>query len=86
MYSIELKPRAQRFIEDQTKKIQAQITKRIEILCNNPHPQNSRQLHATQKLYRLACGDYRIVYQVDDEKSLIMIATIGNRKDVYRQI
>jgi mRNA interferase RelE/StbE len=86
MYSIELKPRAQRFIKDQTGKIQAQIIKRIETLRNDPHPQNSRLLHTTQKLYRLTCGDYRIIYQVDDGKLLITIATIGNRKDVYRQI
>ena len=35
--------------------------------------------------FRLRVGDYRIVYQFDAEKSVLYLATVGNRRDVYKQ-
>jgi mRNA-degrading endonuclease RelE of RelBE toxin-antitoxin system len=46
MYSIELKPQAQKFIEAQSKKVQQQLIKRIETLATNPHPPQSKLLYS----------------------------------------
>ena len=35
-------------------------------------------------LYRMREGDYRIIYQVLRKENLIIIHSIGHRKDVYR--
>jgi len=86
MYNVELKPRAQKFITAQSKRIQKQLIKRIESLAINPHPPNSKMLHSKEKLYRLRSGSYRIIYQVQHEKLLVIIATIGHRGDVYERL
>jgi len=83
MYKIELKPRAQKFIAAQSKRIQKQLIKRIESLAVNPHPPNSKLLHSKEKLYSLRSGSYRIIYQVQHEKLIVVIATIGHRRNVY---
>jgi mRNA interferase RelE/StbE len=35
--------------------------------------------------YRIRVGDYRIVYAVDDEARLVLIARIAHRREVYRR-
>jgi len=86
MYSIELKPQAQKFIEAQSKKVQKQLIKKIEILAANPHPPQSKLLHKGEALYSFRSGVYRIIYQIQQEKILIVVAKIGHRKNVYDRL
>lgn len=83
MYKIELKPRAQKFIAAQSKKIQRQLIERVQSLAANPYPPGSKLLHAKEKLYRLRSGAYRIIYQVQHDKLVVVVATVGHRRDVY---
>ena len=83
MYRIELKPRAQKFIATQSKKTQKQLIQRIESLAADPHPRGSKLLHAEEKLYRIRSGSYRIIYQVQHDKLVVVVATVGHRRDVY---
>ncbi|MBF0462541.1 MAG: type II toxin-antitoxin system RelE/ParE family toxin [Magnetococcales bacterium] len=34
--------------------------------------------------YRVRAGDYRIVYQVKDQRLLVLVLEIGHRREVYR--
>ena len=86
MYSIKLKPQAQKFIEAQTRKIQKQLIKRIEVLATNPHPPQSKLLHEGEALYSFQSGVYRIIYQIQQKKLLIVVAKIGHRKNVYKSL
>lgn len=86
MYSIELKPQAQKFIEAQSRKIQKQLIKRIEVLATNPHPPQSKLLHKGEALYSFRSGVYRIIYKIQQEKLLIVVAKIGHRKNVYKSL
>lgn len=86
MYAIELKPQAREFIENQTKKVQRQLVRKIESLQKDPRPSNSKLLDSTKKIYRLRSGDYRIVYQIKDKRLLVLVAKVANRKDVYKNL
>ena len=84
MYTVELKPKACKFIKAQDAQIKRQIMERIKSLANNPRPQNCRLLHSDEKLYRIRSGDYRIIYQISDSQKRVIIAWVDNRKDVYK--
>jgi mRNA interferase RelE/StbE len=86
MYTVELKPAAQRFIAAQAKKIQRQLIEQIEALAHNPHPANSKLLHTKEKLYRVRSGNYRIIYQIQDRRLLIVVIKVGDRKDIYKHL
>jgi len=87
MYTVELKPAAQRFIAAQPKKIQRQLIEQIEALAHNPRPANSKLLHTTkEKLYRVRSGNYRIIYQILDRKLLVIVVKVGDRKDIYKHL
>jgi len=34
--------------------------------------------------WRVRVGDYRVIYEIDDQNKIITILHIGHRKDVYR--
>ena len=82
MYTIELSPKLR------TAKIPAndysKIREKIVLLINEPRPRWAEKIKTTEYL-RIAVGDYRVLYEVDDKRSKIIIHAIGHRKDVYRR-
>jgi mRNA interferase RelE/StbE len=86
MYSVELKPRAQKYIRAQPCKIQRQLIGHIESLAATPYPPGCKLLHTQENLYRVRSGDYRIIYQVRQENLIVLVVTVGHRSDVYDQL
>lgn len=89
-YSIELTPAAEKTLLKLAKKDRAlmlRIDRAILSLVNEPTPPNSKHLVGeVTNLYRLRVSDYRIIYQVDGGKLVVLIVHVGHRKDVYRYL
>jgi len=60
-----------------------QIVAAIAVLANNPRPPQSRKLSGSEK-YRLRCGVYRVLYEIQDDVLVVCVVKVGHRKDVYR--
>jgi mRNA interferase RelE/StbE len=86
MYKIKYKPKAQKFIEGQSLKIKRQLIKKIEDLQKDPRAPGSKLLDSEKNIYRIRTGNYRIIYQVRNKVLLIIVAKVGDRKDVYRNL
>lgn len=86
MYTVELKPKACKFIKARNTKLQRQLIDRVESLANDPRPQNCKLLCSYEKLYRIRSGDYRIIYKIDDEQKVVTIDWIRHRRNAYRQM
>jgi len=86
MYKVQLTRAAADFIRGQTKKVQRQITGRLNRLKDNPRPMDCKKIQSGKNLYRLRSGVYRIVYQVFDDRILVVVIRIGHRKDVYKRL
>jgi mRNA interferase RelE/StbE len=59
------------------------ILKAIEALADEPRPSQSRKLSGAEK-YRLRCGVYRVLYEIQDEILLVCAVKVAHRKDTYR--
>ena len=55
-------------------------------LALDPRPPGSKKLKGTEELYRIRVGNYRVVYQIDDEHLVILVVIVGNRRDIYRDL
>mgnify|MGYP001146854820 CR=1 FL=1 len=53
------------------------------LLAEDPRPPAARKLQGRDG-YRVRVGDYRILYTIDDGVLLVVIVTVGHRRDVYR--
>ncbi len=63
---------------------QRRIVRAIEALALDSRPHGVKQLAGEEKLHRIRVGDFRVIYQIRDATLLILVLTIGNRRDVYR--
>jgi mRNA interferase RelE/StbE len=82
-YQVLIKPTAEKQIAKLPKKIQKQIIIKLRELRLNPRPHDCRKL-TNEDLYKLRVGDYRIIYQIQDEILYVTIVRVGHRKEVYR--
>jgi len=87
-YHIELTPAAEKALAKIAKSNRT-LLKRLDhtllSLAENPIPAGCKQLVGeTPSLYRVRVGDYRILYQIEDDVLVILVVHVGHRKDVYR--
>jgi len=59
------------------------ILQRIRSLANNPRPAGCEKLSG-QERYRVRQGVYRIIYEVEDDKLIVLVVKVGHRREVYR--
>lgn len=58
------------------------ILTRIDELARNPRGPGCEKLSG-QERYRVRQGVYRIVYEIVDERLIVMVVKIGHRGDIY---
>jgi mRNA interferase RelE/StbE len=66
------------------KAVVRRIDAKILSLAHAPRPTEAVKLKGADALYRLRVGDYRIVYEVQDDVVVIVIVRVGHRREVYR--
>lgn len=55
----------------------------IDQLGENPRPAGVIPVKSMPGHLRYRVGDYRIIYQVQDRKLVVLVVEIGHRRDVY---
>lgn len=85
-YKVRIKRSAAKELEDVPgKKDRERIVKRIEALASNPRPSGVEKLSGIGEKYRVRQGNFRIVYEIEDEVLVVTVIRIADRKDVYRK-
>jgi mRNA interferase RelE/StbE len=56
----------------------------IDTLEQEARPGGCVKLAGSPDLYRIRVRDYRIVYQVKDNELVILVLSIGHRREIYR--
>ena len=82
-YSVEIKRSAAKEIEALLPKDRRRVVTRIKGLASNPRPPGCEKLSGEEK-YRLRQGDFRILYEIIDQRLLVTVVRVGNGRDVYR--
>jgi mRNA interferase RelE/StbE len=80
-----------RYLKDLQKipqQFRKQICEKVENLAVNPRPEGYTKLSGSKKhvLYRIRCGDYRIVYTIQDDVLIVIVIEVGHRKEIYRDL
>lgn len=83
-YRIELRPAAVRALRKLDPQVRRRIQGAIALLADDPRPPAARALRGRPGL-RVRVGDYRIIYTVADDVLLVVVVTLGHRRDVYER-
>ena len=82
-YKIEIKRSAVKEISKLPTKELKRILKKIKLLADNPRPFGAIKLSGDEK-FRIRIGNYRILYQIFDEKLIVFVVKVAHRKEVYK--
>ena len=75
---------------DQLRKIsrpgRERISAALDALARDPRPVLSARLKENPRLHRIRVGSYRIIYQIEDERLVILVVRIRHHRDAYRKL
>jgi len=83
-YRIELRPAAIRALKKIHPEDKERIQGAIALLGQDPRPPKAIALSGRPG-YRVRVGDYRIIYTIEDDVLLVVVVTVGHRRDVYNR-
>ncbi|MCK5543377.1 MAG: type II toxin-antitoxin system RelE/ParE family toxin [Desulfobacterales bacterium] len=85
-YSIEFRPAVLKNLKRFPKKDLVRIKKKTEELGDNLPSPNVTKMKGNNPFHRIRSGDYRIIYEIHDDRVVILIVKVGHQKDVYKRL
>lgn len=85
MYGVEFLPSAARQLARLDRSVQRRIARSIEKLAADPRGPGALKLRGSDDVWRVRVGDYRVLYQIGDDRLLILVVSVGHRAAVYRR-
>lgn len=85
IYTVVVSSDAQEFFEAASVELQRKLDRCFEMVKINPrsHPNIKALKGDLAGYYRYRVGDYRVVYSINDERQLVIVAIIAHRSEVY---
>lgn len=66
--------------------VRERVIQAIGSLREDPRPRGSRKMMGEMRgAWRIRIGDYRVIYDVDDDRQLVIILVVLHRREVYRR-
>lgn len=85
IYRVEVARRAVKVMAGLPRREQQRVRAAIDLLAGNPRPPGCVAMSGEVRAWRVRVGDYRIVYEIFDDRLVIQVIRIGHRRDVYRR-
>ena len=62
------------------------ISEKIDSLAEDlPNPDTTK-MKGNNPFHKVRSGDYRIIYEIQEDVLVILIVKVGHRKDIYRNL
>jgi len=82
--SVGVERRARNHIARLSTEMQDRVEAALQALTEEPRPPGCRRL-TNQGGWRIRVGDYRIVYEIDDDQREVTVLRGAHRQDVHRR-
>lgn len=83
-YDVRLTAAARKQLGKLERSVQRRIVAALRLLATTPRPPAARALSGRPGYLRIRVGDYRVIYTIDDGELVVLVVTMGHRRDVYR--
>jgi mRNA interferase RelE/StbE len=84
-YTVQFTREAKKRIDKLDASIRKIIQKAIESLAQNPYTGKPLS-HELAGLYSYRTSDYRIVYKIEEGNLIIIVITVGHRREIYKKL
>ncbi len=82
-YRVIIETLAWREIHRLSEEVQNKLFDKIYTLELEPCPSGCKKLKGKTGFYRVRIGDYRVVYSIQDDKLIVIIVEVFDRKEGY---
>lgn len=82
-YTVEILRVAQKQLKKIDNQHRPRIIEAIRALGEDPRPAGCRKLLG-RPAWRIRVGSFRVIYEIHDHRLIVLVVTIGDRKDIYR--
>lgn len=83
-YMVLLSSRAQRDLNRLIGTTLLRLEKAILNLESDPRPFGAKKLKGATGYWRVRVGEYRVLYEIEDEAERIVVHRIAHRREIYR--
>ena len=82
-YTVLVTDKVRKIILKLSSNIASRIEKALLELEKDPRPSGCKKLKG-RAAYRIRVGDYRIIYDIEDNILRVIVIDLGHRRDIYR--
>jgi len=82
--SVELTRTAEKQLRRIAKRHRVRLVEVIRGLADRPRPHGTRKLQGYDDVYRIRVGQYRVVYEILEDRVIVIVLKVGHRKDIYK--
>lgn len=87
MYELLYSKQAAKYIKKQDQLTKKRLEEALLTLAENPYHRgvlDIQSLKGIDNAFRLRVGNFRIIYEVKEEKMIILVIAAGSRGDIYK--
>ncbi len=85
-YTVEFRPSVWKNAKNIPKKNLVKIKSKIEKISFDLPDPTTTKMSGNNDFHKVRCGNYRIIYEIHEDRLVILVVKIGHRKDVYRNL
>ena len=82
-YRVSLAPLAARELRKFDANVRRRIQAALDLLATEPRPPAATRLVGGSGEWRVRTGNYRIVYEINDDQLLVLVLRMAHRHEVY---
>jgi len=85
-YTVEFRPAVLKGLKRLPKRDIVRLKKKIEELGSNLPDPRTTKMKGNNTFHKIRSGDYRIIYEIHNDRVVILVVKVGHRKDVYKKL
>ncbi|MDR0416954.1 MAG: type II toxin-antitoxin system RelE/ParE family toxin [Propionibacteriaceae bacterium] len=82
-YQVDFTAAAARQVKKLPRPARDRVLDAVARLAHDPRPHTSKKLVGEQTAWRIRIGDYRVIYDVFDERLTVTVVRAAHRRDAY---
>ena len=82
MYQVVVSNKAEKVLAKLPIAVYGRMASALKKLSSNPRPAGCKKLRG-RNAWRIRVGEYRAIYEIQDEILLVVVITVGHRRNIY---
>lgn len=84
-YRVEFTSAAARQVRKLPGPVRGRVLDAVAQLAEDPRPHGAKKLAGERTAWRIRVGDYRVIYDVVDERLTVTVVRAAHRREVYQR-